>query len=261
MRKCSKREIREFKKRRALAGIDKIDNSYNQFLDFLASDLNEVEFYDCECDKNSLISLKEYLLELKQKMDTYEKLIVNPLSSIQNKNEWVKTVLPICDIYLNCLDVEGYNTPLYTLGMLGMNSEDKTVNPSEYVLTGSTIIYTTTSFLNPRIKRYENDIKILLQNSQDELHEINNIVQDLNIVNYPFKTISNQFEIDSRKYGYCIIGCKWGPIIECNFIKEKMESMEPTIQKEMFNIMYGNYQKELTPEENQKLIKKLYIKR
>ena len=60
--------------------------SYKDFLDFLASDLNEVEYFGC--DKTSLILLKDYLLELKQKKEEFDKLVSEPLKSIKSKNKW-----------------------------------------------------------------------------------------------------------------------------------------------------------------------------
>src|SRR5699024_6037478 len=79
--------------------------SYKRFLDFLNTDLNEIQYFGCDCDKTSLISLKEYLLELKQKKDNYEHLIIEPLSSVQNKNKWVERIIPHHDLNINGLQV------------------------------------------------------------------------------------------------------------------------------------------------------------
>ena len=93
-------------------------NEYQQqkdFLDFLASDLNEIEYFNC--DKTALMSLKDYLIELKEKKETYDKLIIEPLKSIQSKNKWVKYIEP--DHYLNKdgLVVWGKTAPTFLLGI------------------------------------------------------------------------------------------------------------------------------------------------
>lgn len=87
--------------------------SYKDFLEFLDSNLDEIEFFGC--DKQDYISLEQYLHELKLKKEEYDKLITPYLKSIQNKNKWVKEIVPSHDISLNALVIYGKIEPTFLL--------------------------------------------------------------------------------------------------------------------------------------------------
>lgn len=237
-----------------LKNVKKNSYSYKDFLDFLASDLNEIEYFGCNCDKTSLIALKDYLVELKQKKDNYDKLISESLSSIQSKNKWVKQIIPDHNLNLNGLVIIGYKTPRY---MVGINPKCSKRNQDDYLFMGSTRIYLT-SFWHPKDKKLDK----LLENSQEELHEINKVAQQLNVIIIKdIKTISDNFQIDSTLYDECKINGRWGTMVRYDKSTDRIESVEPIISKDTFYKMEGIYQEKLSLEESEKLVKKLYIKR
>ena len=228
-------------------------NSYKKFLDFLNSDLNEIQYFGCDCDKTSLIALKDYLLELKQKKDNYEHLIIDPLSSIQNKNKWVERIIPHHNLNINGLQVIGYKSPRY---IFGINPEHSRTMTDDYIFMGSTRIYLT-SFWRPKDKKIEK----LLSNSQEELHEINKIAHKLNVIEGQISTISDNFKIDPTNYEECKINGSWGTMVRYDKSTDRIESVEPIISRDTFYKMEGIYQEKLSLEESEKLVKKLYIKR
>lgn len=223
--------------------------SYKDFLDFLASDLNEVEYFSC--DKTSLMLLKDYLLELKQKKEEYDKLISEPLKSIQSKNKWVKNIRPNHDLDENGLVVWGNTNPTF---LLGIQPEFSNGNPEDYIRIGGHYV---TPFLQIKMKNR----KKLLENSQEELHKINKIVHQLNVIEKPFTTISDRFKIDPSEYDRCDVECFGWPIIRYIRATEKLEGVKPMMSSETFYKKEGIYPKPLTLEEREKLVKKLYIKR
>ena len=81
--------------------------------DFIISPLNEIDYFKCK--REDLVSLKNYLLELKEKKKKYDSLIAEPLKSIQEKNTWCKDVQPaIGDIYF--MKVQAKNYPSVFIG-------------------------------------------------------------------------------------------------------------------------------------------------
>jgi len=223
--------------------------SYKEFLNFLGSNLNEVEYFGC--DKTSLILLKDYLLELKQKKEEYDKLIIEPLKSIQSKNKWVKNIIPDHDLDENGLVIRGKTAPTF---LLGINPEFSKGNPEDYIRIGGNYV---TPFLQMKMKNR----KKLLENSQEELHEINKIVHQLNVIEKSFTTVSNRFEINPSEYDRCDIECFGWNIIRYIRATEKLEGVKPMMSSETFYKKEGIYPKPLTLEEREKLVKKLYIKR
>lgn len=227
--------------------------SYKEFLDFLASDLNEVEYFGC--NKTSLMSLKDYLLELKQKKEDFDKLISEPLKSIQNKNKWVKNIRPDRTLDENGLLVLGNTQPTF---LLGIDPKFSNGNPEDYIRIGG---YYVTPFLNLKMK---NRTK-LLENSQKELHEINKLANQLNMLEKPFYTVSGQFHVNPFGYDYCDIEGFCFPLIRIVRSTEKLKRVNPLVymereERETFYKKEGIYPKPLTLEERNKLVKKLYIK-
>lgn len=195
------------------------------------------------------MTLKDYLIELKHKRDNYDNLIFEPLSSIRSKNDWVNKIIPDHDLNINGLQVIGHKTPRYMLGIYPKN-------PNDYIFIGSTRIYLM-SFTHPKDKNIER----LLNNSQEELHEINKIAHELNIIENGISTISGNFEIDSTQYEECKINSAWGTMVRYDKDTEKIEVVDPIISKDTFYKMEDIYQEKMSLEESERLVKKLYIKR
>lgn len=226
--------------------------SYKDFLNFLASDLNEVEYFGC--DKTSLMSLKDYLLELKQKKEEFDKLVSEPLKSIKSKNKWVIDVVPRYDGYLDGVLIRGKNDPVLGIGIDPAMAAAQGKKASDYILTGGMVI---TPFHNLKFK---NRIKVL-ENSQDEIREIDTIARNLNFINEEFNTVSGKFEIQSSEYDECDIDCFDWPIVRVILSTGELQGMKPFMSPKTFYKKEGIYPKTLTLEEREKLVKKLYIKR
>ncbi len=225
--------------------------SYKDFLDFLCSDLNEVEYFGC--DKTSLILLKDYLLELKQKKEEFDKLVSEPLKSIKSKNKWVIDVVPRYDGYLDGVLIRGKNDPVLGVGIYPEMAKLQGKKANDYILTGGMVI---TPFHNLKFK---NRIKVL-DNSQDEIREIDTIARKLNFINEVFNTASGKFKIKSSKYDECDVDCFDWPIIRAILSTGELQEVKPFMSRETFYEKEGIYPKPLTLEEREKLVKKLYIK-
>lgn len=225
--------------------------SYKDFLDFLASDMNEIDFFGC--DKTSLISLKEYLNELKKQKETYDKLISEALKSIQKKNKWVKEVVPRYDGIMDGVKIRGKNDPTLGVGIYPELAKKFGKNPNDYILTGGMII---TPFHN---LKFRNRIKVL-ENSQEEIREIDTIAQNLNFIKEEITTISGKFVINSSCYNTCDIECFNWPIIKIILSTGELQRVEPYMSSELFYKKEGVYPKPLTLDDMEKLVKKLYIK-
>ena len=226
--------------------------SYKEFLDFLASDLNEVEYFGC--DKTSLILLKDYLLELKEKKERFDKLVSEPLKSIKSKNKWVIDVVPRYDGYLDGVLIRGKNDPVLGVGIATSMDAVQDKKTSVYTLTGGMLI-------TPFHKlKYKNRIKVL-DNSQDEIREIDTIARNLNFINEEFNTVSGKFGIESTEYDECDINCFDWPIVRVIPSTGELKEMKTFMSPEIFYKKEGFYPKTLTLKEREKLVKKLYIKR
>lgn len=226
--------------------------SYKEFLNFLDSDLNEVEYFGCE--KTSLVALRDYLDELKQKHEEYEKLIREPLNSIKSKNRWIVDVIPRYDGIRDGVKIRGKNNPVLGVGINPKMAQARGKKPNDYILTGGMIV---TPFHNLKFK---NRIKVL-DNSQDEIRQIDKIAQDLNFIKEEFDTISSNFSVNSSYYNVCDIECFNWPIIRVILSTGELQGMAPFMDSELFYKKEGIYPKPLTVEEREKLVKKLYIKR
>lgn len=225
--------------------------SYKEFLDFIASDLNEIEYFNCE--KKDLILLKDYLNVLKEKVEKYNKLINTPLKSIKDKNKWVEDVVPRYDKYLNGILIRGKTDPVLGVGIDPEMAIKQGKKETDYIMTGSIVL---TSFDNLKLK---NRVKVL-KNSQDEIREIDTIARNLKFTYEKFKTISKKFEIESSTFDECNINCFDWTIIKIILSTGELQRIEPLISSETFYKKEGIYPKPLTLEEQDKLVKKLYIK-
>ncbi len=147
---------------------------------FITSPLDEKDYFKCE--KENLVSLKNYLLELKEQKKEYDKLIAEPLKSIQEKNTWCKDIQPINnDSYL--MKAKAKNYPSVFIGEYDDNfwfqkSYYDSLNPRGFVY-------------NIRLKKRQE----IINNSKDELQEIKRIIQSFGFSNEDegLITISNHF--------------------------------------------------------------------
>lgn len=226
--------------------------SYKTFLHFIASDLDEVEYFGC--DKTSLMSLKEYLIELKERKEEFDKLISEPLKSIKSKNKWVVNVVPRYDGIKEGVIIQGKNDPFLGVGIWPELAVAQRKKPNDYILTGGMII---TPFHN---LKFRNRIKVL-DNSQNEIREIDTIARKMNFIKEEFDTISNYFSVKSSLYDVCDIECFNWPIIRAILSTGDLQEVKPLMSDETFYKKEGIYPKPLTLEERKKLVKKLYIKR
>lgn len=225
---------------------------YKTFLDFIASDLDEVEYFGC--DKTSLMSLKDYLNELKVKKEEFDKLVSEPLKSIKSKNKWVVNVVPRYDGFMDGVVIRGKNDPSLGVGINPELAKKFGKNSNDYILTGGMII---TPFHNIKFK---NRIKVL-DNSQDEIREIDTIAQKFNFVKEEYDTASSNFSVRSVIYDVCDIECFDWPIIRAILSTGELQGVKPLMSDETFYKKEGIYPKPLSLEERKKLVKKLYIKR
>lgn len=147
--------------------------------DFINSSLDEMGYF--KCNKDNLVTLKNYLIELNKQKKEYDRLIADPLKSIQEKNSWCKDVQPAAgDIYF--MEAKSKNYPSVFIGERGG-------------LVDSGIAYDS---LDPRgfiyekrsIKRHK-----IANNSKDELLEIKKIIQSFGFGNTDegLVTASNRF--------------------------------------------------------------------
>lgn len=129
---------------------------------FITSPLNEIDYFKCQ--KEDLVSLRDYLLELKEQKKEYDKLIAEPLKSIQEKNTW-------------CIDVQPATGDIFFMEAQSKNYPSVFISQYDDNFVGSGIAYDS---LDPRgfiyskrmIKRHA-----ILKNSKDELLEIQKIIQ------------------------------------------------------------------------------------
>lgn len=230
--------------------MDKL--SYKDFLNFLSSDLDEVEYFGC--NKNSLVSLREYLNELKQRNEEYERLIQEPLESIKKKNKWVKKVVPRYDGTLSSIQIHGKNQPNLGVGIYPEMAKARGKKEDDYILTGGMVI---TPFHNLKFK---NRIKVL-DNSQNEIREIDKIAKKLHFVKEDFDTASGYFSTKSSYYNTCYIECFDWPIIKTILSTGELQNFRRMMSDELFYKKEGMYPKELSNDDKERLVKKLYIKR
>ena len=147
---------------------------------FITSSLNEIDYFNC--NKSDLVSLKEFLLELKWKKREYDRLIAKPLKFIQEKNPWCNDIQP-ANINNYIMEAQAKNYPSIFIGDYNQN------------LVSGGIAY---SSIDPRSFLYKNRLyqrSKIINNSKDELLEIKNIIREFGFNNEDegFVTVSNHF--------------------------------------------------------------------
>lgn len=209
---------------------------------FLANDKNELEYFGY--NKQDLISLYEYLNELKERNELYQKMIFSALESIKAKNKWVKNIVPARDINPDGLIVYGKSSSI-----LMLKTDDY-----DYICADEVIL---SPFRHIKLKY----ISRLLGNSQVELHEINSVANELNIDVEKLPTISGNFTFGFLDFDKCYIDMGPLTLSKINISDQKIIVNERFVKKGPFHIREGILANQLDQEQTEKLAKKLYLKK
>ena len=156
--------------------------------DFINSPLDEIGYF--KCDKENLVTLKNYLVELNKRKKDYDRLIADPLKSIQEKNSWCKDVQPAW-----CKDVQPAAGNIYFMEAKSKNYPSVFIGEYNGNLVDSGIAYGS---LDLRGFIYEKRIEKrhkIIENSKDELLEIKKAIQSFGFGNTDegLVTVSNRF--------------------------------------------------------------------
>ena len=84
--------------------------TYKEFRKFLDSDVDEAEYFGC--NKNNLITMREYLLSLKERFEMCEKSIINDREFILNKYKKVDSIVYSKDTKSLVIKIKNTNIPL-----------------------------------------------------------------------------------------------------------------------------------------------------
>lgn len=224
--------------------------SYDELLEFLHSDLNEVDFFNC--DKSSLKSLRDYLLEQKERNKKYEQMINEPLNSIKYKNKWVKNIVPRYDGIKKGIIINGKNYPSICAGIDPKMASALGKNPTDYVFNCSVIISPLVHLkLKHRLK--------VLDNSQDEIKKIDLIAKELNYKKEIINTASNIFSINNSYYDICEILYGGYPVTRTIISSDEVYSVDYSNLNDFLRNKEKTEFRTLSLEDSKKLVKKLYI--
>lgn len=125
------------------------------------------EPYYFSCDKDDLISLREYLEQLHEKEEIYREMIKEPLEGIQHKNKWVLEVSP------------AFALPGISYVLVSKNQPIVRISQKEGLAT--MISYHSDSNTYLKRKRFVERIKVF-ENSLDELNEIKDVTNQFDFV-------------------------------------------------------------------------------
>ena len=158
--------------------------------DFLDSDKTESDFFDLQ--KENLISLREYLLELQAKDKEFMDLVDEPVSSMKEKCQWIKDIA--FNLFQKVSDGEIFSSTVWLFPDKGSNlivkSDRKT---GEYKELAERIpkIYLISGRIREHIRRQGE-----LKHIQEELHEIDQTGRTFyDGLLYPKKSISGHFDV------------------------------------------------------------------
>lgn len=167
--------------------MDLISIDFPEVREFIISPEDEVSFFNCNME--NLVSLRDYLLELKKKKEEYDKLIEAPLKSIQEKNPWCIDVQPaIRSPFIMKANAKNYPS-------IYMAYED-----DDFYGNGIRVSY------NPLIRYLDNkrwnERRKIIKNSKDELLEIKKILESFGFKseNDGLITLSSRFLVIPRSF-------------------------------------------------------------
>lgn len=215
----------------------KKDYKYRDLVDFIKGDETEEKFL---INKEDLLLLKDYLLELKQTKNNYIKRIEEPLKSIQSKNRWVKEVYPSFRVTPRIV-LAGKNDPV-----IGCSLNNVT---GKYEHTAGWVHVPMVGDI-----RLKNRVKVL-DNSQEELHEIGQVIDDVfDKSKYGSKiySASGLFYIDCD-YRSCLIGND-GVFLLCDYDLDTLKFSSSYLEK-------NELTETLTSKNYESLMEKVYIKK
>ena len=200
--------------------------SYKEFRDFLDSDLDEISYFSC--NKISLISLKEYLEELKLIREDY-------LNNIHKKNKWVKQI--------------GSSSP-GRLTIYGKN--DPWIPIKKDSKTGFYKLASGTPLVGLGIKNHFRSR--VIENSKEELKEIGKLADEYFGEYYSAISASEYFSLQNN-YLYTTLICNDYPLFSID--------REIILPDDFTYGIFSEYYNEtecLSFSDKQKLIKKLNIR-
>lgn len=164
---------------------DLVSIDFPEVREFIVSPEDEVSFFNCNME--NLVSLRDYLLELKKKKEEYDKLIEVPLKSIQEKNPW-------------CIDVQPAIRSHYIMKANAKNY------PSIYIAYDDDFYGNGIDLSNPLTRYLVNkrwlERRKIAENSKNELLEIKKILEsfDFKSENEGLITASSRFLVILRSF-------------------------------------------------------------
>lgn len=141
---------------------DLIPIDFPEVKEFVISSEDEASFFNC--NREDLVSLKDYLLELKQKKSEYNKMIEKPLRSIQEKNPW-------------CVDIQPEAKDLFIMKAMAENYPSIYIHYANNDFYGNGIELSYNPILRYLHTKRWRERKKIVNNSKEELLEIKSILE------------------------------------------------------------------------------------
>lgn len=214
------------------------------FKSFVLNQQDEIEFFNC--DKENIVSLKEFLIEFKELKEKYYQLISEPLKSIQEKNPW-------------CKDIQPLNSKKYTMSVMAKNYPSINVgwNNDDMVVGGITEGLPPLSGLLYK-QRFNTRSKVTT-NSIEELKEIRNIIKSLNFFNNEegIVSASNHFLITPQSFEEISINVRWLEWVYYYYTINLNRNGNMAVNKHGFL----NNELDNISENNNDIINKLYLRK
>ena len=170
--------------------------SSNTLTTFNNSNLDECAFFNCE--KENLISLRDYLVELKMQKESYKQMISEPLKSIQKKNEWCTDIQP----YLFIL------SPGFSMEATSKNYPSiRIYEDNNGILFGSGIQISNNPFIRFFSTKKWRERRKIIENSEEELLEIEEICKSFGFTSGAdgIFTASNNFLITAIDFDTILV--------------------------------------------------------
>ena len=135
---------------------------------FIKSYLDEIGYFNCSI--GNLVSLKEYLIELKVKKEEYDRLISGPLKSIKEKNLW-------------CTDIQPANGEDFCMEAKAKNHPSINISSDIRNFSSSLISQDNIPLLNHLYSKRFEERSLIGYNSKFELLEIQRIIKSFGFSN------------------------------------------------------------------------------
>lgn len=207
--------------------------------EFINTDMDEKIFFgygDFGFDKESLISLKEYLEYLREVKLGFEKGAYPFVKSISEKNRWVESVIPS----LLGLAVQGKNDP-----SIGVRLDRE---QGRYIMDVTCVPNIAASVRLPFRKR-------VIENCQEELFEIGKLADIYNSQVTDVYSLSDSFLI-TNDYNYSSISASRQFLFAVD-----RDTLIPSEYTPSIYTRYKDNYAQLSMDDRQKLLKKIMIKK